>query len=244
MAAVLVVGAYGGIGSALVHLLSQEERPIIIAGRNFDKAQAMAERYGQRALSWDARDDQGWQTALAQLQAWDIELDAIVQLSGSILIKPLSSLQWSEVQETIDRNVLPAFLTLKYGAPLLAQNGGGSIVLMSSVAAQVGLMHHEAIAAAKAAVEGLALSAAASYAAKNVRINVLAPALVETPLSARFVASEEARKASAQMHPMGRIGQADDVARILATLVHPLCSWVTGQVFGVDGGMSRIKGRR
>lgn len=244
MSAVLIIGGYGGIGEALTRRLSEKNRQVVIAGRDPTKAEALAARYDQQALAWDARDEDGWRSAMIQLEERSIKLDSIVNLCGSILIKPLTSTSLAELREVLDVNVTTAFLTLKYGAPRLAQEGGGNIILMSSVAARFGLANHEAIAAAKAAVEGLTVSAAASYAPRGVRVNAVAPALVETPLSQRFVSSEEARKASAQMHPLGRIGQPDDIASVLETLVDPACSWMTGQVIGVDGGMSRVKGKR
>lgn len=244
MSAVLIIGGYGGIGEALTRRLSEKNRQVVIAGRDPVKTEALAARYDQQALTWDARDEDSWRLAMIQLEEKSIKLDSIVNLCGSILIKPLTSTSLAELREVMEVNVTTAFLTLKYGAPRLIQEGGGSIVLMSSVAARFGLANHEAIAAAKAAVEGLTVAAAASYAPRGVRVNAVAPALVDTPLSHKFVSSEEARKASAQMHPLGRIGQPDDIASVLETLVDPACSWMTGQVIGVDGGMSRVKGKR
>lgn len=242
MAGVLIIGGYGGIGEALTRRLTEQNRPVIVAGRNLEKAEALASRYDQKAMAWDARDENAWRAAMQELES--TPLDGIVNLCGSIAIKPLTQVSVDELRETLDINLVTAFLTLKYGAPRLVQEGGGSIVLMSSVAAQFGLSNHEAIAAAKAAVEGLTVAAAASYAPRQVRVNAVAPALVETALSQRFVGSEEARKASALMHPLGRIGQPDDVAIVLAMLLDPASSWMTGQVIGVNGGMNRVKTKR
>ncbi|HYX39573.1 MAG TPA: SDR family oxidoreductase [Oligoflexus sp.] len=244
MSAILIVGGYGGIGEALTRRLTEQSRSVIVAGRDLSKAETLAARYDQRAMAWDARDEEGWRSALVKMEQQSIKLDGIVNLCGSILIKSVTNMTLDEFRAVFDVNVTTAFLTLKYGAPRLVQEGGGSIVLMSSVAARYGLANHEAIAAAKAAVEGLTLAAAASYAPRQVRVNAVAPALVETPLSQKFVSSDEAKKASAQMHPLGRIGQPDDIASILAMLVDPANNWMTGQVIGVDGGMSRVKPKR
>ena len=117
------------------------------------------------------------------------------------------------------------------------------MVLVSSAAARVGIANHEAIAAAKAGVIGLVLSAAATYARQGVRFNAVAPGLVRTPLTKGLVASEQAEKASLGMHPLGRLGEPGDVARAIAFLLDPAQSWITGQVLGVDGGLADLKAR-
>ena len=120
---------------------------------------------------------------------------------------------------------------------------GGSVVLMSSCAASVGLPNHEVIAAAKAAVEGLVRSAAATYASAGLRFNAVAPGLVDTPLAARITGNDAALKASTAMHPLGRIGRARDIAEAIGFLLDDSSGWTTGQIFGVDGGLSRLKTR-
>ena len=109
------------------------------------------------------------------------------------------------------------------------------------MAARAGLSNHEAIAAAKAGVIGLTLSAAATYARQHIRINCVAPGLVRSPLTRKLTESEAALKASTNMHPLGRIGEPSDVASALAWLLDPEQSWVTGQVLGVDGGLSSLR---
>ena len=120
---------------------------------------------------------------------------------------------------------------------------GGSIVLVSSAAARVGLPNQEAIAAAKAGVIGLTLSAAATYASRGVRVNCVAPGLVRTPLTARITANESSLKASIAMHALGRVGEPADVAGAIDWLLGPESSWVTGQVLGVDGGLATVRTR-
>ncbi|MGE5293794.1 MAG: SDR family oxidoreductase [Solirubrobacterales bacterium] len=139
-------------------------------------------------------------------------------------------------------NLTAAFATVHAGAKTM-MNTGGSIVLVSSVAARVGLPNHEAIAAAKAGIIGLTLAAAASYAERGIRVNCVAPGMVRTPLTARLTANEASLKTSAAMHPLGRIGEPSDVAAAIAWLLDPQQSWVTGQVFGIDGGLATVRTR-
>ena len=170
-------------------------------------------------------------------------IDGAVNLAGSILIKAAHATSAEEWDEVLSANLRTAFSLLRAVAPAMSRTGGGSLVLMSSAAARVGLANHDAIAAAKAGVTGLALSAAATYAPRGVRINVVAPGLVRTSLAGRLVTSEASLKASEAMHPLGRIGEPDDVASLIEYLLDPAHRWVTGQVFGVDGGLSTLRAR-
>jgi NAD(P)-dependent dehydrogenase (short-subunit alcohol dehydrogenase family) len=105
------------------------------------------------------------------------------------------------------------------------------------------LSNHEAIAAAKGAINGLVLSAAASYAPRGIRVNAVAPGLVRTPMTSRITGNEASLKASTAMHALGRIGEPEDVASGLAWLLDPAQSWVTGQILGIDGGLGSLRGR-
>lgn len=117
-------------------------------------------------------------------------------------------------------------------------------MLVSSAAARIGFANHEAIAAAKAGVIGLTLSAAATYASRGLRFNAVAPGLVRTPMTERITANESAAEASIAMHALGRLGEPADVAGLIAWLLDPRNSWITGQVFGVDGGLASLRSRR
>jgi NAD(P)-dependent dehydrogenase (short-subunit alcohol dehydrogenase family) len=120
---------------------------------------------------------------------------------------------------------------------------GGSIVLIASAAARTGLVNHEAIAAAKAGIVGLTLSAAATYASKNVRVNCVAPGLVRTPLTEALLSSEVTRKASESLHPLGRVAEPAEIASTIAWLLAPEQSFITGQIVGVDGGLATLRCR-
>ena len=117
-------------------------------------------------------------------------------------------------------------------------------MLVSSAAVMAGLANHDAIAAAKAGVIGLLRSAAATYAPRGLRVNAVAPGLVETSLTEQLTASDASRAASEAMHALGRLGRPEDVAAAVAFLLDPANDWITGQVLGVDGGLSSVRPRQ
>ena len=168
-------------------------------------------------------------------------MQGAVNCAGSIVLKPAHLTSESDFQETLDLNLKTAFAVVRAAGKFMTE--GGSVVLFSSAAARLGLPNHEAIAAAKAGVQGLAVSAAATYAGRNLRFNVIAPGLVDTPLASRITSRPAARQASEAQHPLGRLGTAEEVASLAAWLLGPSGSWATGQVFGLDGGLAVLKGK-
>ena len=170
-------------------------------------------------------------------------LDGVVNCCGSLLLKPAHLTTSEEWTHTLNANLTTAFHVLRAAASRMMRSGGGSIVLLSSAVAQRGMINHEAIAAAKAGVVGLAQSAAATYARYNVRVNCVAPGLTRTPLTESLTKNEASLKASAALHPLGRIGEPNEVASAIAWLLDPEQSWVTGQVIAVDGGLSSVQPR-
>ncbi len=170
------------------------------------------------------------------------DITSVVNLAGSILLKPAHSTSAEDFDQTISQNLRTAFAVVRAAARAMRQRGG-SVVLMSSCAASTGLPNHEAISAAKAGIEGLVRSAAATYASAGLRFNAVAPGLVDTPMAERITRNEAALKSSIAMHPVGRIGRPDEIARCIEFLVDPASAWITGQVLGVDGGLARLHAR-
>lgn len=239
----LVLGAGGGIGSALARLLAADGARLVLAGRDSDRLRALGDELDAPALAVDARDPAQVERAVAAAREAHGGLSGVASCVGSLLLKPAHLTRDEEWDEVIATNLTSAFATVRAGARALMDEGGGSIVLVASAAAEVGLANHEAIAAAKGGVAALARAAAATYAPRNVRVNAVAPGLTETPLTERITASAGARAASEGMHALGRLGQPGDVARAIAWLLHPDNRWVTGQVLGVDGGLARVRAR-
>ncbi|MDX2146861.1 MAG: SDR family oxidoreductase [Planctomycetota bacterium] len=250
---VLVIGATGGIGAALCRRMASRGWSIFMAARHEDSLRALegslresiSRDAGAASIHWTALDatqpgaiESAADQALTQLG----RIDAIVNLVGSILLKPAHQTTDAELDLTLRLNLFTAFACVRAAARTM-RTSGGSVVLMGTAAARAGLPNHEAIAAAKGAVAGLALSAAATYAPQNIRVNVVAPGLVDTPMASGITASEVALQASIAMHALGRIGNPREVASLIEWLVSSDASWVTGQIFGIDGGLASVRPR-
>jgi NAD(P)-dependent dehydrogenase (short-subunit alcohol dehydrogenase family) len=161
-------------------------------------------------------------------------------LAGSVLLKPAHLTSLTELNETIHANLLTAFGVVRCAAPRMF-GSGGSIVLMSSAAAHIGLSNHEAIAMCKSGIDGLVKSAAATYASRKICVNAIAPGLVRTPLTERIWNNARAAESSTSLHPLGRLGEPSDVAEAIGWLIDPKQTWITGQSIGVDGGLGSLK---
>jgi len=238
----LVLAATSGIGAALARRIRSAGGTVIPAGRNREKLSAIAAELGEAGIEVDAADFGSVERAVQEAAARYGKLDGVALCSGSLLLKPAHLTTEAEYRATISANLDAAFATVRAAAKVMT-NTGGAIVLVSSAAARIGLANHEAIAAAKAGIIGLTLSAAASYAPRGIRINCVAPGLTETPLTTRITANETSRKASEAMHALGRIGRPEDIASAMAWLLDPENNWVTGQVIGVDGGLATLRPR-
>lgn len=237
----LVTGARGGIGQEVVKGLVAQGFVVYGGGRDHDQTAAAIETLGARAIALDPTSLESTTAAVEQIASEHGAIHAAAHCVGSLLLKPAhltSAAEWDSVMLV---NLTSAFYLLRSVVPKMT--GGGSIALVSSVAAQTGLANHEAIAAAKAGISGLARSAAASYASRGIRVNAIAPGLTQTPLTSKLTSSEAALKASIAMHPLGRLGTPSDIAAAICFLLSSEASWVTGQVIGVDGGLGSVRPR-
>jgi NAD(P)-dependent dehydrogenase (short-subunit alcohol dehydrogenase family) len=236
----IVIGGSGGIGSELSRKLVSRGERVIAAARNEERLRALSSEIGVVAKSVEATDFESVDSLIQSTVAEFGELAGVVNCVGSITLKPAHLTSSAEFQESLAKNLTSAFATVRSATKAML-NTGGSVVLVSTAAARIGIANHEAIAAAKGGVLSLTMSAAATYAPKNIRINCVAPGLTETPLSERITKVEASRKVSLAMHALGRLGQPSDVASMIEFLLRPENSWITGQCFGVDGGLGTLR---
>jgi NAD(P)-dependent dehydrogenase (short-subunit alcohol dehydrogenase family) len=243
-----VVGASGGIGSELCRALcaAHEGGRVVLAGRSADKLAALAAELGPRAevRAVDVLDPADVEACISGAAAAHGRLDGVASCVGSVLLKSAHATTPAEFEQVLRVNLFSSFNVLRSAVKALMKNpegAGGSLAFCSSAVASHGIANHEAIAAAKGGVEGLALSAAATYAAKSIRVNCVAPGLTRTPMTARITGSEAALKASVAMHALRRIGEPGDAAAALAFLLDPRNAFITGQVLAVDGGLSSLR---
>jgi NAD(P)-dependent dehydrogenase (short-subunit alcohol dehydrogenase family) len=235
----VVLGATGGIGSELCRKLAGDGAQLFLGARDEGRLKALAAEIGASYVSLDATRSGEVESVFAAAVEDHGRIDGAVNLVGSFMLKPAHLTTDAELAETIALNLNTAFSTVRAAARHMPD--GGSVVLLSSVAAHVGLANHEAIAAAKGAVASLALSAASTYVSRGLRFNVVTPGLTQTPLTERVTRSETARQASMELHPLSRLGEPADVASAIRWLLDPANTWVTGQTIGVDGGLSVLR---
>jgi NAD(P)-dependent dehydrogenase (short-subunit alcohol dehydrogenase family) len=234
----VVVGASGGIGNAVTNALAERGARLIAAGRDEQRLRSACP--GATPFVLDASSFDETESCLRTAQEISGgRLAGVALCVGSLLLKPAYATSFDEWRAVLDTNLTTAFAVVRAAARTM--RSGGSVVLCSSAAASVGLANHEAIAAAKAGIEGLVRAAAATHAPRGLRFNAIAPGLVDTPLAAPITANPRALEASATMHPLGRIGAPADVAAAILWLLDPANAWVTGQVLGVDGGLARVR---
>ena len=238
----VVFGASGGIGASLVRKLAAGEATVVAAARDRGRLAHQDFPSAVRLATCDVGDAEQIAACLEFAQdEGGGRVQGVALCVGSILLKPAHMTTDAEWGEVLDKNLSSVFRVAR--AAVKAMKRGGSVVFCSSAAAAVGLPNHDAISAAKAGVEGLMRSAAATYAARGVRFNAVAPGLVRTPLSAAITGNERALQHSEAMHPLGRIGEPEEVAAAIAWLLDPANSWITGQVLRVDGGMAALRTR-
>jgi NAD(P)-dependent dehydrogenase (short-subunit alcohol dehydrogenase family) len=234
----LIFGASGAIGTAIAAELAAKGHPVHLAGRDEARLTALSGQLSMPCSRFDALDAESIRQVVAEASQGG-ELAGLVWAVGSILLKPIGKLTEKDFSDCFSLNVTGAALAVQAALPAL-QAGQGSVLLFSSVAARNGFAAHSAIGAAKAGVEGLGLALAAELA-PSVRVNVIAPSLSASFMSAGLTENSALAKALAKLHPLGRLGKADDFAPLARLLLEPQSSsWITGAVIPIDGGRASL----
>ncbi len=239
----IVTGATGAIGSATAGRLVSEGWRVALVARDHDRVQALATRLGPQASPFvaDATSSAAVDTAFSGVVEQLGSPSALVHAVGSTLLRPSHAITDDDFADVLAINLSSAFYALRAFVRAVPRGTSAAALFFSSSATSIGLVNHDAISAAKGGIDGLVTAAAATYASRAIRINALAPGLVRSGLTRRLVENPATLQASEWMHPLGRIGEPEDVAALASFLVGPQASWITGQTVAVDGGLSGIK---
>ena len=236
----LITGASGGVAAALAETLRLQGWKLALASRNIEKLEALP---NEKVIAADVSTEAGSELAVQEATEFFGALpDAVVNCAGAILIAPIARTSETQYRACLSANLDTAFFTSKaYASALQKAKQAGSLILFSSVAAGSGVGNHAAIAVAKGAIEALVRSLAADFSSIGLRVNAIAPGLMQTPATERMVSNESAAKQIAAQYPLGRYGQASDAANLAAFLISDQASWISGQIISVDGGFSAVR---
>lgn len=225
MKTILLIGGSHGIGLEIVNQL-KETCKLIVACRTEEPNSHKNVSHIQFDVTKESLD-------LESL----LELDGFVYCPGSINLKPFKMMGIDTFEKDMEINFFALLRVLKHVIPKIKD--GASLIFFSTVAVSNGMPFHTSVAAAKGAIEGFAKSLAAEYAPK-FRVNVIAPSLIDTPLAGRLLNNDKKRDSMGERHPLKRVGQPEDIGNMVSFLLSDKSSWMTGQVIGVDGGISTL----
>ncbi|APS39965.1 MULTISPECIES: SDR family NAD(P)-dependent oxidoreductase [unclassified Salegentibacter] len=224
---ILLIGGSTGIGLEIANQLVTENN-VIVASRNKGKLNDDIKH-----LEFDVLKDNIEDLELPE------EIHGLVYCPGSINLKPFKMLKHKDFEKEMNLNFLSLVKVVQGVMPKLKKAENASLVFFSTVAVKVGMPFHTSVAAAKGAIEGFAKSLAAEYA-PSLRVNVIAPSLTDTPLAEKLLSNDSKKEKMSERHPLKRVGNAKDIANAATFLLSDKNSWITGQIIGVDGGLSTL----
>jgi len=238
-----VTGAARGIGAATARLLAAEGARVVVADRRADEAEEVvsvlsAARGAGSALfvPLDVASEADWLAAIGQAEAAFGPIDVLVNNAGIIRVAPIEQLTLENFRKVLDTNLVGTFLGIKYGAESLKRSGGGSIVNFSSVQGMEGRQGFTAYAASKFGIRGLTKSAAIELGPHNIRVNAVVPGPTKTKMIERPGWTDADYDRMYGKYPLGRMGNAEEIARMVLFLASDQSSFCTGGDYVVDGG--------
>ena len=227
---IFIVGGSSGIGLSLIKQISSKNN-IYSASRNDNNLN----EYNVKHIKYDSVNDLEIDTSILPEK-----IDGFVYCPGSINLRPFNTLKIESFLEDYKINFLGAIKSLKIILPLMQKSDNSSIVFFSTVAVSTGMPFHSSISSSKGAIEGLTRSLAAEFA-PNIRVNSIAPSIVKTNLSEKFLNSDLKIEKASERHPLGRIGKVEEISKLAAYLLSDDSRWVTGQVINIDAGIGSIR---
>ena len=238
---ILIIGGGSDIAQQLANKLTQNDYTVTMLVRNNESLdEQVASKV--RVVNGDALSSEDLASAIeVAKQQGDGKISGMAHLVGSVLIRQPHAVKVDAFEEVIQTNLVSAFMALSMTCKALLKSGGGRVVFTSSVAASLGLVNHEAIAAAKGGIESMVRSAAATYAQRNIRVNAVAPGLTDTKLSAPIIRTDSMRESAVSMIPMKRINKPEEIAETMFWLLTSAPDNLTGQIMHLDGGMRNVR---
>ena len=233
---ILVFGGSGSIGKALAIKLKENNYYPIIISRNENELKKIS---AEIKCDYRVCDVLNSDKIKEISDEFKYDIYGIAYCVGSINLKPLKITKDDDFIESFKINTLGAINVIKLHQESLAKNNG-SILLYSTIAVKQGFTNHSIISTAKGAVEGLTLSLAAEFAPK-IRVNCIAPSLTDAKMTQKLISNETIKKAIENMHPLPKIGSGEDFSDIGSFLLSDKNSWITGQIFHIDGGRSTLR---
>ena len=242
----IVTGAGRGIGEAIAQRLARDGAAVVAAQRSTAEgegvAAAIAAEGGEAtAVAADVRDPASVEHLVATALERYGRLDVLCNNAGVGLIRNVVETTDDEYDHIMDANLRGVFLCMRHAIPAIAAAGGGSVVNIASVASFVAFPNDAAYCASKGGVLMLTRQAALDYAPAQVRVNAVCPGFIETPMLDVYCDGQEdpaaARAEVIALHPMGRLGQPEDVAAAVSFLASDGSRWITGAALPVDGGL-------
>jgi NAD(P)-dependent dehydrogenase (short-subunit alcohol dehydrogenase family) len=240
---VMVTGASGGLGQIAGRMMMENGWQVAQVTRDAGRMNSSQEEIGE-IIEADVSTSEGSKIAIDLIkQRLGESPSALLNCAGSVLIAPMHRTKADQYRECLQANLDSAFFSLSaFVAALIKEKQSGAAVLVSTVAARIGVANHEAIAAAKGAIEALVRSASATYSSKGIRFNAIAPGLMKSPATTRFFLNDKVEQQIASQYPLGRYGNLKDAASAAVWLLNDeQAGWITGQVLAVDGGYSSVR---